>query len=59
MQRKDGRTLPVAVSPRPYDRVDNGEVAVLRILVDLGEVQTARPMGALRSSLAPMGVARP
>jgi DNA-binding CsgD family transcriptional regulator len=52
IQRKDGRTFPVAVSPQPFKRLDNGELAVLTILVDLGEVQTGRPMGAPGNSLA-------
>ena len=52
IQRKDGRTFPVAVAPQSFKRLDNGEVAVLSILIDLGEVQTARPMGAPEHSLA-------
>ena len=50
-QRRDGRTFPVAVSPQNVDTVD-GEPVVLALLVDLGEVQTARPMGAQQGSLA-------
>ncbi len=49
--RKDGRTFPVAVSPHPIVR-ENGEVGVLTLLFDLGEVQTARPIGAPEGSLA-------
>jgi PAS domain S-box-containing protein len=52
VQRKDGRTFPVAIAPQPFQRVDTGENAVLTILFDLGEVQTARPMGAAEDSLA-------
>ena len=50
-QRRDGRTFPVAVSPQTTD-TENGERVVLSLLFDLGEVQTARPMGAAQGSLA-------
>ena len=50
-RRRDGRTFPVAVSPQNVDTVD-GEPIVLALLFDLGEVQTARPMGAAQGSLA-------
>ena len=52
IKRKDGRTFPVAVAPQRFEQLDNGEIAVLSILIDLGEVQTARPMGAPERSLA-------
>ena len=50
-QRKDGRTFPVAVSPQAAETED-GERIILALLIDLGEVQTARPMGADAGSLA-------
>ena len=50
-QRKDGRTFPVAVLPQLITTED-GERAVFALLVDLGEVQTARPLGADSGSLA-------
>jgi PAS domain S-box-containing protein len=50
-QRRDGRTFPVAVSPQVLETED-GERAVLALLVDLGEVHTARPMGAGEGGLA-------
>lgn len=50
-QRRDGRTFPVAVSPQMILNKDE-EPVVLALLVDLGEVQTARPMGANDGSLA-------
>jgi PAS domain S-box-containing protein len=51
-QRRDGRTFPVAVAPNRVNRLDTGEPAVIALLFDLGEVQTARPMGARDGSLA-------
>jgi len=50
-QRRDGRTFPIAVSPQTAETQD-GEPVVLALLIDLGEVQTARPMGASAGSLA-------
>jgi PAS domain S-box-containing protein len=50
-QRRDGRTFPVAVSPQQAQN-QSGEPVVISILFDLGEVQTARPMGAPQGSLA-------
>ena len=52
IRRKDGRTFPVAVAPQPFTRLDNGEVAMLSILIDLGEIHTGRPVGAPENSLA-------
>ena len=49
--RRDGRTFPVAVSPQVAE-TDDGEFIVLALLIDLGEVQTARPMGTADGSLA-------
>jgi PAS domain S-box-containing protein len=49
-QRRDGRTFPVAVSPQIAE-TQTGESVVLALLIDLGEVQTARPMGASPGSL--------
>lgn len=49
---KNGRTHPAAVAPQSVPRLDNGEPMVLSVLIDLGEVQTARPMGAAEGSLA-------
>jgi PAS domain S-box-containing protein len=49
-QRQDGRTFPVAVSPQAAT-TEKGERVVVALLVDLGEVQTARPMGAAEGSL--------
>ena len=50
-QRRDGRAFPVAVSPRAAE-TEEGEFVVIALLIDLGEVQTARPMGAADGSLA-------
>lgn len=50
-QRKDGRTFPVAVVPQVVTSAD-GENFVLALVIDLGEVQTARPLGAAKGSLA-------
>jgi PAS domain S-box-containing protein len=51
-RRRDGRTFPVAVAPHGMKRLDTGGSAVIALLFDLGEVQTARPMGAPEGSLA-------
>ena len=50
-QRRDGRTFPVAISPQMISNQDE-EPLVLALLIDLGEMQTARPMGASDGSLA-------
>jgi PAS domain S-box-containing protein len=50
-QRRNGRTFPVAVSPQMIVNQDE-EPIVLSLLIELGEVQTARPMGANDGSLA-------
>ena len=50
-QRKDGQTFPVAVSPQMLED-DAGERHAIALFVDLGELQTARPMGATEGSLA-------
>ena len=50
-QRKNGRTFPVAVLPQLLTTAE-GERVVFALLMDLGEVQTARPMGAAPGSLA-------
>lgn len=49
--RRNGRTFPVAVSPQVVE-TDDGELLVLALLIELGEVQTARPMGTAEGSLA-------
>lgn len=41
MKRKDGRTLPVVFCPKLLQR-DGETVAVVAVVMDLGEVQTAR-----------------
>lgn len=52
MKRKDGRTLPVVFCPKLLQR-DGEIVAVVAVVLDLGEVQTARRMdGAPESGLA-------
>jgi PAS domain S-box-containing protein len=51
-RRKDGRTFPVAVAPHAMKRLDTGEPGIFSLLFDLGEVQTARPLGAPEGSLA-------
>jgi PAS domain S-box-containing protein len=51
-RRRDGRTFPVAVAPHGMQRLDTGEPAVIALLFELGEVQTARPLGAPEGSLA-------
>lgn len=51
-RRRDGRTFPVAIAPQVVRREGTDEVAVLALLFDLGEVQTARPIGAEEGSLA-------
>jgi PAS domain S-box-containing protein len=50
--RKDGRTFPVAVTPSAMKRVDDGQLAIISLVVDLGEVQTAKPIGVEDGSLA-------
>jgi PAS domain S-box-containing protein len=50
LRRKNGRTFPVAVSPTPVKLVD-GSDGVVSVCLDLGELQTARPLGAPAGSL--------
>ncbi len=50
-QRRDKRTFPIAVVPQAVDTVD-GERVLLVLLIDLGELHTARPMGADDGSLS-------
>jgi DNA-binding CsgD family transcriptional regulator len=50
-QRKDGRTFPVAVLPQVITTAADDRV-VFALLVDLGEVQTAKPLGAAHGSLS-------
>lgn len=52
LRRKDGRTIPVVVSPRWLERTPRGEGAVISVVIDLAEVHTARPMGARSGSLS-------
>jgi PAS domain S-box-containing protein len=52
IQRKDGRTFPVAVAPQPGIGEQDGGVRVMSLVIDLGELQTARPMGFEAGSLA-------
>ena len=52
LRRRDGRTFPVAVVPQASERDLDAGLAVLSLLIDLGEVHTARPMGAASGSLA-------
>ena len=52
VRRKDGRTFPVVVAPQPIARVETGEPVILCVLIDLGEIHTARPMGAPENGLA-------
>lgn len=47
---KNGRTFPVAVSPTTLSLAD-GTLGVLSVCVDLGELQTARPIGAADGSM--------
>lgn len=50
-QRRDKRTFSIAVVPQAVDTVD-GERVLLVLLIDLGELHTARPMGADDGSLS-------
>jgi len=52
LQRKDGRAIPVAVSPQAIPGDAETDAGVLSIIVDLGEVYSARPLGATDGSLA-------
>jgi PAS domain S-box-containing protein len=52
LRRKDGRAIPVAVAPQVVERADSSESAVISILIDLGEVYAARPMGTESGGLA-------
>ena len=51
-RRRDGRTFPVAVAPHCMRRVDDGAPVIVALIFDLGEVQTARHVGAPPGSLA-------
>ena len=50
IRRKSGRTFPVAVSPTPVTLID-GSHGVVSVCIDLGELQTARPLGAPTGSM--------
>ena len=52
VRRKDGRTFPIVVAPQPIARVATGEPLILCVLIDLGEVHTARPLGTPENGLA-------
>lgn len=52
LRRKDGRAIPVAVSPQWIERTASGESAVISIVIDLAEIHAARPLGASAGSLA-------
>jgi len=52
LRRKDGRAIPVAVSPKWLERTPSGESAVLSVVVDLAEIHAARPLGTSTGSLA-------
>jgi len=52
LRRRDGRTFPVAVVPQAATRDADDSLVVMSLLIDLGEVQTARPMGEESGSLA-------
>ena len=51
-RRRDGRTFPVAVAPHRMNRIDDQSPVILALIFDLGEVQTARHVGASPGSLA-------
>jgi len=52
LRRKDGRAIPVAVAPQLVKRDDRQDPAVLSVIIDLGEVYAARPLGATTGGLA-------
>jgi PAS domain S-box-containing protein len=52
LRRRDGRTFPVAVVPQAAERELDAGLVIISVLIDLGEMQTARPMGAAAGSLA-------
>ena len=52
LRRKDGRTLPVAISPQWIEHTPRGEPVVISVVIDLAEIHTARPLGASAGSLA-------
>lgn len=52
LRRKDGRTIPVAVSPHWIENTPRGEPVVISVVIDLAEIHTARPIGASAGSLA-------
>jgi PAS domain S-box-containing protein len=51
LRRKDGRVIPVAVSPQLLEDTPRGDPVVISVVIDLGEVHAARPMGAGAGSL--------
>lgn len=51
LRRKDGRAIPVAVAPQLLEDTPKGEPAVISVVIDLGEIHAARPMGAGAGSL--------
>ncbi len=52
LRRKDGRAIPVAVSPHWIENTPRGEPVVISVVIDLAEIHTARPIGASAGSLA-------
>jgi len=46
LRRRDGRTYPVIVIPRTLEAKDGEVEATFALIVDLGEVQTAKRVGA-------------
>lgn len=50
LRRKNGRTFPVAVSPTQVT-LEDGSHGVLSVCLDLGELQTARPLGSQAGSM--------
>ena len=52
LRRKDGRTIPVAVSPHWIENTPRGEPVVISVVIDLAEIHTARPLSATAGSLA-------
>jgi DNA-binding CsgD family transcriptional regulator len=51
IRRKDGRTIPVVVAPQFLEDTPKGEPVVISVVIDLGEIHAARPMGACAGSL--------
>ncbi len=52
LRRRDGRAIPVAVSPQWIERTASGESAVISVIIDLAEIHAARPLGTSAGSLA-------